>query len=318
MRVLFAGTPASAVPVLEYLLSSEHEVVAVLTRPPAKSGRGRRLTPSPVAQLAERSGIKVYTPSSLKDAQQRPDFAQMKAEVAVVVAYGLLIPKDLLEVFPYGWLNLHYSLLPKWRGASPVQHSRIAGEEITGVSIFKIDEGMDTGPIYAVDPIRVAPQTTADLLLQRLTDSGIKLLPHVLKGLEGGTPKAHPQSSQGVSYAPLLSKADAQIPWNKEAGAVLDMICAFTSQPGAWTVLPDGKRITIYPAIEMKDHNTLAPGQVQITKHEVTVGTATNDVKLTFVTPAGKKEMAADAWGRGQHYGNEFFFALPSCSEGDL
>ena len=318
MRVLFAGTPASAVPVLEYLLSSEHEVVAVLTRPPAKSGRGRKLTPSPVAQLAERSGIKVYTPSSLKDAQQRPDFAQMQVDVAVVVAYGLLIPKDLLEVFPYGWLNLHYSLLPKWRGASPVQHSRIAGEEITGVSIFKIDEGMDTGPIYAVDPIRVAPQTTADLLLQRLTDSGIKLLPHVLKALEGGTPKAHPQSSQGVSYAPLLSKADAQIPWNKEAGAVLDMICAFTSQPGAWTVLPDGKRITIYPAIGMKDHNTLAPGQVQITKHEVTVGTATNDVKLTFVTPAGKKEMAADAWGRGQHYGNEFFFTLPSSSEGDL
>ena len=140
MRVLFAGTPDSAVPVLKYLLESEHEVVGVLTRRPARSGRGRKLTPSPVAQVAENAGLPVFTPTTLKDASQRPDFAALDAEVAVVVAYGLLIPKDLLEVFPHGWINLHYSLLPKWRGASPVQHSRIAGEEITGVSIFRIDE----------------------------------------------------------------------------------------------------------------------------------------------------------------------------------
>ena len=175
---------------------------------------------------------------------------------------------------------------------------------------------MDTGPIYAVDPIRVAPQTTTDLLLQRLTDTGIKLLPHVLAALETGTAKAHPQASEGASYAPLLSKADAQIPWDKDASQVADMICAFTSEPGAWTVLPDGSRISIYPVIEMKDHHTLQPGQVRVTKHEVTVGTGSNDVKLTFVTPAGKREMAADAWGRGQRYGEEFFFALPSESEG--
>lgn len=315
MRVLFAGTPASAVPVLKYLLESEHEVVGVLTRRPARSGRGRKLCPSPVAQTAEEAGITVYSPSSLKDTQQRPDFAALNADVAVVVAYGLMIPEDLLDVFPHGWLNLHYSLLPKWRGASPVQHSRMAGEEITGVSIFRIDEGMDTGPIYAVDPIRVAPQTTADLLLQRLTDTGIGLLPHVLGALETGKAKAHPQASEGASYAPLLTKVDAQIPWEKSAEEIANLICAFTSQPGAWTLLPDGKRLSIYPVIEMKDHDTLQPGQVLVTKHEITVGTGTNDVKLTFVTPAGKREMAADAWGRGQHYGEEFYFGLPSQNE---
>ncbi len=315
MRVLFAGTPDSAVPVLKYLLDSEHEIVGVLTRPPARSGRGRKLTSSPVAQLAEKAGLPVYTPTTLKDKSQRPDFKALDAEVAVVVAYGLIIPQDLLEVFPHGCINLLYSLLPKWRGASPVQHSRIAGEEITGVTIFRIDEGMDTGPIYAVDPIRVAPQTTADLLLQRLTDTGIKLLPHVLGALETGKAKAHPQPSEGASYAPLLSKADAQIPWNKDASQVANMISAFTSQPGAWTVLPDGSRISIYPVIEMKDHHTLQPGQVRVSKHEVTVGTGSNDVKLTFVTPAGKREMAADAWGRGQRFGEEFFFSLPSESE---
>ncbi|WP_122820533.1 methionyl-tRNA formyltransferase [Varibaculum vaginae] len=315
MRVLFAGTPDSAVPVLKYLLESEHQVVGVLTRPPARSGRGRRLCPSPVAQVAEQAGLQVFTPSSLKDTQRRPDFAALHADLAVVVAYGLLIPKDLLNVFPHGWINLHYSLLPKWRGASPVQHSRIAGEEITGVSIFRIDEGMDTGPIYAVDPIRVAPQTTADLLLKRLTDAGIGLLPHVLGALEAGQVKAHTQANEGASYAPLLTKADAQIPWEKSAEEVANLICAFTSQPGAWTLLPDGKRLGIYPVIEMHDHDTLQPGQVVVTKHEVTVGTGSNDVKLTFVTPAGKREMAADAWGRGQRYGAEFFFGLPRQKE---
>ena len=315
MRVLFAGTPDSAVPVLKYLLDSEHEVVGVLTRRPARSGRGRKVTPSPVAQVAEKAGLPIFTPTSLKDTSERPDFKALGADVAVVVAYGLLIPKDLLEVFPHGWINLHYSLLPKWRGASPVQHSRIAGEELTGVSIFRIDEGMDTGPIYAVDPIRVAPQTTADLLLQRLTDTGIGLLPHVLAALETGNAKAHSQTSEGASYAPLLTKADAQIPWEKDAHQVADMICGFTSEPGAWTELPDGKRISIYPVIEMKEHDTLQPGQVRVTKHEVTVGTGSNDVKLTFVTPAGKREMAADAWGRGQRYGQEFFFSLPGESE---
>jgi len=301
MRVLFAGTPAVALPSLEALLASRHEVVAVLTRPDAPAGRGRSLRPSPVKQRALAAGLEVLTPDSPRD----PDFQSRLAELAVacapVVAYGALLPAAVLELPQYGWLNLHFSLLPGWRGAAPVQHAVLAGDEVTGASTFRIETGLDTGPVYGTTTETIHPRDTSGALLDRLSHSGAALLLATLDAIDSGVASPIVQSTAGVSFAPRLTVEDALLRWEHPALAVDRRIRACTPAPGAWTTAPDGSHFKLGPVTLATDAPRLGPGEILAGKHAVLVGTGTDPVELGEVAPAGKRPMAAADWARGAH-----------------
>ena len=301
MRVLFAGTPAVALPSLEALLASRHEVVAVLTRPDAPAGRGRSLRPSPVKQRALAAGLEVLTPDSPRD----PDFQSRLAELAVacapVVAYGALLPAAVLDLPQYGWLNLHFSLLPGWRGAAPVQHAVLAGDEVTGASTFRIETGLDTGPVYGTTTETIHPRDTSGALLDRLSHSGAALLLATLDAIDSGVASPIVQSTEGVSFAPRLTVGDALLRWEHPALAVDRRIRACTPAPGAWTTAPDGSHFKLGPVTLATDAPRLGPGEILAGKHAVLVGTGTDPVELGEVAPAGKRPMAAADWARGAH-----------------
>lgn len=296
MRIVFAGTPDPAVPSLRRLLDSRHEVVAVVTRPDAVAGRGRKLKRSPVGQLADEQGIPVLTPDKPGD----PEFVEALTELAPdccpVVAYGALLPSRVLEIPKYGWINLHFSLLPAWRGAAPVQAAIAAGDEITGASTFRIETGLDTGPVYGVVTERIAVTDTAADLLGRLSDSGAALLEQTLDGVEDGTLQAIPQPADGVSYAPKITVEAAQVRWDQPALAVGRAIRAVTPFPGAWTTVA-GNRLKLGP-VELVEE-VLPERQIEVRKTGVLVGTATTAVRLGQVQPQGKRMMAALDWARG-------------------
>ncbi|GAA4727299.1 methionyl-tRNA formyltransferase [Isoptericola chiayiensis] len=304
MRLLFAGTPEPAVPALKALIDSDHEVVAVLTRADARAGRGRRLVPSPVRVAAEEAGIEVIT-----DVPRGEEFvsrlADLDVDAAPVVAYGHLLRPDVLAVPRLGWVNLHFSVLPAWRGAAPVQHAVLAGDEVTGATTFLLDDGMDTGPVLGTATETVRPRDTSGDLLDRLATSGAGLLVATLDALEAGTLSPQPQSPDGASYAPKITSQDALVRWDAPALAVDRRIRAVTPAPGAWTTLPDaddgtpGARLGLGPVRPRGDVADLSPGQVRATKSEVLVGTATHAVELGEVRPVGKKPMAAADWARG-------------------
>lgn len=303
MRLLFAGTPAVAVPALEALLASRHEVVAVLTRADARAGRGRRLAPSPVRERAEAAGIEVIT-----DRPRSEGFIErltaLDVDCAPVVAYGEILPADVLGVPPLGWVNLHFSVLPAWRGAAPVQRAIIAGDEVTGATTFRIEDGpVDTGPILGTATETIRRRDTAGDLLGRLSTSGAGLLVATLDALEDGALNPVPQPADGVSLAPKLTPEDARIEWSRPAHIVDRLVRGCTPAPGAWTTLPDGSRLGVGPVTPVDDEQTpagaLAPGQVEVTKRAVRVGTASGAVELGEVVPAGKKAMAASDWARG-------------------
>ena len=297
MRLLFAGTPAVALPSLEALLNSpRHEVVAVLTRPDAPAGRGRKLTPSPVAQRAEEAGIEVLKFAKPRDPEFLGRLSELAPDAAPIVAYGGLIPAAALTVPRHGWINLHFSLLPAWRGAAPVQHAVLAGDEMTGAATFQLEEGLDTGPVYGVVTEPVSPTDTSGDLLQRLALSGAQLLRATLDGIEDGTLAPQPQPADGVSLAPKLTPADAQITWTDPALAIDRRIRACTPAPGAWTLFR-GDRVKLGPVALAADV-TLPPGQVHVSG-SVLVGTATSAVRLGDVQPQGKKPMPATDWARG-------------------
>ncbi|UNX53212.1 methionyl-tRNA formyltransferase [Georgenia sp. TF02-10] len=299
MRLLFAGTPEAALPALRALLGSDHEVVAVLTRPDAPRGRGRALAPSPVAAAARAAGVPVLTPRTLRDAAAAEQIRALAVDAAPVVAYGNLIPADLLDVPAHGWVNLHFSLLPAWRGAAPVQHAVIAGDEITGASTFRIEAGLDTGPVYGTLTEPVRPQDTAGDLLGRLAEAGAGLLLATLDAIAAGTARPQPQPADGVSLAPKITVDDARVRWADPALAVDRRVRGCTPAPGAWTTLPAGGRLKLGPVRPRPDVTDLPPGQVRAGKHEVLVGTGAGAVALGQVAPAGKGWMPADAWARG-------------------
>lgn len=298
MRLLFAGTPEPAVPSLQALLGSRHEVVAVLTRADAPAGRGRRLVPSPVRAAAEEAGVPVIT-----DVPRGEEFVarlrELDVDAAPVVAYGHLLRPDVLAVPRLGWVNLHFSVLPAWRGAAPVQHAIMAGDEVTGATTFLLDEGMDTGPVLGTATETVRPRDTAGDLLQRLSVSGAELLVATLDALEDGSLRPQPQPADGVSVAPKLTTDDARVRWDAPARAVDRRIRGCTPAPGAWTTLPDGARLGLGPVTLRPDVDDLAPGQVRAGKKEVLVGTATHAVALEHVQPVGRKPMPAADWARG-------------------
>lgn len=303
MRVIFAGTPEVAVPSLRALLGSPHEVVAVLTRPDARAGRGRTLTPSPVRVAAEEAGVPVLTPTTLRDEAVQAELAALRADVVAVVAYGMLVPEALLDVPTHGWVNLHFSLLPAWRGAAPVQHAILAGDEMTGASTFVIKAGLDTGPVLGTMTEQVRADDTTGTLLARLADAGAPLLLATVDGLEAGRLEARPQPDDGVSLAPKVTVDDARIRWGQPALAVGRRIRACTPDPGAWTTFR-GDRLRVGPLSRSTDRlpeelPQLAPGELAAGKAWVLVGTADRPVRLDEVTPLGKRPMAAADWARG-------------------
>ncbi|MGV0381087.1 methionyl-tRNA formyltransferase [Corynebacterium segmentosum] len=303
MRIIFAGTPEPAVVALEKLLASCHEVVAVITRPDAKKGRGRSLHPSPVKALAQEHGIEVLTPTTLRPGTEDGDnlrerLAELQPEAIPVVAYGNLISKDLLDVARHGWVNLHFSLLPAWRGAAPVQAAIAAGDDITGASTFRIEEGLDTGPVFGTVTEGITGTDTADDLLTRLAYSGADLLVATMDGLEAGTLEPQAQSGE-ATYAPKISTAAARIDWAQPAFAIDRHIRAHTPGPGAWTLLDDA-RLKLGPvSLTEGIGKQLHPGEALISKDAVYIGTATQPVQLDRIQPPGKKMMNAADWARG-------------------
>ncbi|WP_421733795.1 methionyl-tRNA formyltransferase [Cellulomonas sp.] len=299
MRLLFAGTPAAAVPSLEALLASRHEVVAVLTRPDARSGRGRSSTQSEVKARALEAGLEVLTPQRPRDEEFQARLAELDVDAAPVVAYGALIPQPLLDVPAHGWVNLHFSVLPAWRGAAPVQHAIIAGDEVTGATTFRLEAGLDTGPVFGFLTETIRPRDTSGDLLGRLAVAGAGLLVQTLDALEDGILSPVVQATDGVSHAPKIGVEDARVRWSHPAHAVDRRIRGCTPEPGAWTTLPDGSRLGIAPVVPVPDVTDLAPGQLLVGKKDVLVGTAGSAVRLSEVTPQGKRTMAAADWARG-------------------
>ncbi len=298
MRLVFAGTPDAALPSLRALLDSpRHEVVAVLTRPDAPAGRGRKLQASPIKQLALEAEIDVLTPKRPREPEFLEQLAELAPDCCPVVAYGSLLPRPALDIPRHGWVNLHFSLLPAWRGAAPVQHAIMAGDDMTGATTFQLEEGMDTGPYYGMvtEPIS-AGDTSGDLLL-RLSESGARLLVATLDGIEDGTIEARPQPAEGVSMAPKLTPELVQLRWHEPA-VVLDRLArGATPAPGAWTTFRD-KRLKVGPVHPTQEWGT-PPGELRLEAGQVLVGTATTAVRLVTVQPEGKPAMAADAWLRG-------------------
>lgn len=299
MRLVVAGTPAVAVPSLEALVASPHEVVAVVTRPDAPAGRGRRLVPSDVRVAAERHGIEVLTPASPRDEAFQNRLRELAPDVCPVVAYGALIPREALDIPTYGWVNLHFSLLPAWRGAAPVQRAIMAGDEVTGATTFQIEAGLDSGPVFGSMTELVRPDDTAGILLDRLATGAAPLLVATMDAIAAGTAHPVPQPADGITLAPKIDVEEARVRWEAPAFAVDRGIRGCTPAPGAWTTA-GGERLKLGPVTPAPDHPALAPGALAVTKHTVHVGTATHPVRLGEVQPHGKRAMAADAWARGQ------------------
>jgi len=296
MRVVFAGTPQIALPALEALAASRHEVVAVVTRPDAPAGRGRKLVASPVAQRAEELGIPVLKPEHPRDLEFQAELKALEPDCCPVVAYGALLPQSALDIPEHGWVNLHFSVLPAWRGAAPVQHAIWAGDEFTGATTFQIVRALDAGPTYGVMTERIKPADTAGDLLGRLAEGGAGLLVATLDGIESGELEARPQPAEGVTMAPKILVEDAHVDWSKPATAIDRQVRACTPGPGAWSTF-EGERIKIGPLTPVEGE--LKPGVLEVRKNAVLVGTATQPVQLGLVKAFGKKEMNAADWARG-------------------
>ena len=298
MRLAFAGTPAPAVPTLRALLDSpRHDVVAVITRPPARSGRGRKVAHSPVATLAAEAGVPVLSPGRPSEPEFLDALRELEVDCCPVVAYGALLPPAALDVPRLGWVNLHFSLLPAWRGAAPVQHAVLHGDEVTGASTFRIEAGLDTGPVYGVVTETIRPDDTSGELLERLASSGAGLMTATMDGLADGSLIGVPQPAEGVSLAPKVNVADAELDWTKPGRHIDRLVRACTPAPGAWTTFRD-ERLKLGP-VTLRGGNELAPGQLRVERSAVVVGTATLDVELGTVQPPGKRPMPAADWARG-------------------
>jgi methionyl-tRNA formyltransferase len=299
MRLIFAGSPAVAVPTLTALHEAGHEIALVLTQPDARGKRGKELHPTPVREAAEHLGLTVLTPTSASASDVVERVRAVGADAAAVVAYGQILKPALLEATRLGWVNLHFSVLPAWRGAAPVQRAIMAGDDITGASTFIIEEGLDTGPVIGVVTERIRDTDTAGDLLERLAQTGSHLMVASLAALGDGTAAPVPQSSDGVSHAPKLNREDAYVRWELPAHAVDRQVRACTPAPGAWTTLPDGSVARIGPVRVREDSPPTVPGQVRLVEGEVLVGTGSHPVALTTITPAGKRDLEAGEWWRG-------------------
>ncbi|GAA5198827.1 methionyl-tRNA formyltransferase [Rugosimonospora acidiphila] len=301
MRLVFAGTPAVAVPALDAIAASDHQLVAVLTRPDAPAGRGRRLVRSPVGAWADERGIEVLTPQRPREPEFLARLEEIAPDCVPVVAYGALVPPAALSIPRHGWVNLHFSLLPAWRGAAPVQYSVLHGDEVTGASVFQLEAGLDTGPVFGTLTEPINPTDTSGDLLDRLSGAGARLLVEVLDGIEAGTLSAVAQPADGVSLAPKLTVEDAEVRWAEPAFGVDRRVRASTPAPGAWSTFR-GERVKlgpVTPVTPVPGTAPLAPGQIEAQRSRVLIGTGTGPVALGEVRAAGKRAMAATDWARG-------------------
>jgi len=305
VRLVFAGTPAVAVPTLQALLDSpRHDVVAVVTRPDRPAGRGRRLVASPVREVADAAGVEVLAPERPRDPDFLDRLAAISPDCCPVVAYGALVPRAALDLPRHGWVNLHFSLLPAWRGAAPVQHAILAGDDVTGASTFLLEEGLDTGPVYGVVTTDIGANETAGDVLERLSVLGSGLMTATLDGIEDATLVPVPQPADGVSLAPKLTVDDARVDWGAPALRINRLIRGCTPAPGAWTTMPNStgqrRRLKLGP-VTMTQSDHLAPGTVEAGRDAVLVGTGSVAVALGQVQPEGRPAMAAVDWARGVH-----------------
>lgn len=297
MRLVFAGTPAVALPTLAALAASErHEVVAVVTRPDAARGRSKRLVPSEVGAWAEQAGLPVLKPAHPRDEDFVAALTELAPDACPVVAYGALVPQRVLDIPAHGWINLHFSLLPRWRGAAPVQRAIMAGDEVTGATTFRLVRELDAGPVFDTLTHPLAGTETAGEVLDALAASGAGLMLDTLDAL--GTREPAPQTDEGaVTLAPKLTVDEARLDWGSDAVALDRLIRGCSPSPTAWTTL-DGERFRVALA-RPTDETGLAPGQIRVDRRAVLVGTATTALELLRVQPAGRREMAATDWGRG-------------------
>ncbi|WP_261575961.1 methionyl-tRNA formyltransferase [Frankia gtarii] len=315
MRLVFAGTPAVALPSLRVLIDSpRHDVVAVVTRPDRPAGRGRQIKPPPVHLLADEAGIPVLSPERPRDPDFLTALTELVPDCCPVVAYGALLPREALAIPRQGWVNLHFSLLPAYRGAAPVQRTVLAGDDLTGASVFQIEPAMDSGPVFGVVTERVRPTDTSGDLLDRLAESGAHLLAAVMDGIDDGTLQAVPQPVEGISFAPKLTVQDVLIDWTLPAVAVDRLTRAATPAPGAWTMFRD-RRLKIGP-VRVGAQNVpdeLAPGRlVALADGAVAVGTGTGPVLLGEVRPEGRGPMKAADWVRGARLTDEDVLRAPA------
>jgi methionyl-tRNA formyltransferase len=305
MRLVFAGTPDPAVTALEALLASRHDVVAVITRPDAPAGRGRHTEASPVAQLATSAGLEVLKPVKVRDPEFLDRLRAINPDCCPVTAYGALLPQVALDIPAQGWVNLHFSVLPAWRGAAPVQHALLHGDDVTGATTFRIVKELDAGPVFGVLTETVGPRDTAGDLLGRLAVSGARLLVDTLDGIESGEIRAVPQPEEGVSYAPKINPEDARVDWGLPAVAIDRLIRGCTPEPGAWTEFGAARLklgpVELAPPAVLAGAGPLAPGELLVSRRSVLAGTGTEPVQLGLVQPPGKRPIPAADWGRGLH-----------------
>jgi methionyl-tRNA formyltransferase len=298
VRLVFAGTPAVAIPALDAIAASGHELLAVVTRPDAPAGRGRELVRSPVGDWADQRAIEVLTPARPSEPEFLARLRTLAPDCVPVVAYGALVPPAALEIPRHGWINLHFSLLPAWRGAAPVQHAVLHGDELTGASVFQLERGLDTGPVFGTITEEIRPTDTAGDLLGRLAGAGASLLVAALDAIGAGTARAVPQPADGISMAPKLTVQDGQARWSEPAFAVDRRIRAATPAPGAWTTFRDD-RVKLGPVRPIADGPDLKPGELLVERARVLAGTGTTPVALGEVRAAGKRAMPATDWARG-------------------
>ncbi|RJQ78188.1 methionyl-tRNA formyltransferase [Pseudonocardiaceae bacterium YIM PH 21723] len=298
MRLVFAGTPEVAVPSLRaFLASDRHEVLAVVTRPDAPAGRGRRLVRSPVGALADEHGIEVLTPAKPSEPDFLDRLRQLAPDACPVVAYGGLLPQVALDIPAHGWINLHFSLLPAWRGAAPVQAAVKHGDDITGASTFRIVKALDAGPVFGVLTEQVRRRDTSGELLDRLAESGSGLLLSTLDGIQDGVLEPKEQPAEGLSYAHKISVEDARVDLTQAAMHVDRHVRAMTPEPGAWAEFRGG-RFKLGPVLPVVA-DKLEPGEILVERKRVLVGTGTDPVQLSEVQAQGKKRMPATDWARG-------------------
>jgi methionyl-tRNA formyltransferase len=296
VRVVFAGTPEPALPALEAVADSAHKLVGVVTRPDAPAGRGRKLTASPVGARAEALGVPILKPEHPRDPEFQAALRALEPDCCAVVAYGALLPQSALDIPPHGWVNLHFSVLPAWRGAAPVQHAIWAGDEVTGATTFRLVKELDAGPTYGLMTERIRPGDTAGDLLARLAEGGAGLLVATLDGIADGSLEEREQGTDGVTFAPKITVEDARVDWSEPAMGVDRRVRACTPAPGAWTTY-DGERVKLGP-LSPAD-GALPPGELLVGKNAVAVGTGSAAMKLGLVKAFGKKEMPAADWARG-------------------
>ena len=296
MRVVFAGTPTAAVPALHRLAASGHEIATVVTRPDAPFGRKRVLTPSPVAQAAADLGLPVLKTSRLDD-DATAAILGAAPDLGVIVAYGGLVREPLLTGPAHGWINLHFSLLPRWRGAAPVQHAIIAGDTVTGADVFRLEAGLDTGEILGELRYDIPPLATAGDVLDALAHRGTYLLEDVVSAIAAGSEIAQPQAGQ-ATLAPKLTLEDARLRWDEPADLVLARWRGSTPEPGAYTTI-DGARLKVLAAAPADTDARLTPGRFGQNGGRILVGTATEPIVLERVQPAGRPAMDAADWWRG-------------------